>query len=172
MKNQFRAVAALAAVAVVLAACGVQPGSRQGGGFENRYLVARNALDAGRYDVAISGFENLIADASNPMVTRRLTLELAHSQLRQGDYARAAETARSLAGVAEGEARALALAVAGTADHEQARQRMAAGQVNEARALLTLAETDLTEMLELGAGLDAGGAMAQRLQLVRAELGR
>lgn len=162
--------------ALLLASC-ENTGGVSSGGLRNDYLVARQALETGNYDLAIRRYRAALhrtgaADGSSHGGSHgRLRLEYAHSLLRANRFDEAIAQADLLAGHAEGSVRSSALAVRGTARHELARQ---SGDPRgaEARDLLTGARADLAAFLQAHPGLDAAEAMQRRLDLVQADLAR
>ncbi|MEP4037191.1 hypothetical protein [Pseudophaeobacter sp.] len=153
--------------ALLLGSCGESTGSGSGG-FHSKYSVARNALESGDYARAKRSYQRLIAEAG-PLAPR-LQLEYAHAELRAGNYAEAARIAGDLARSQSGEARGAALAVQGTAQHEQALGLLAKGEGKPAKALLTQARAALSEVLKSATDLDPLGAMAGRRAQIEASL--
>lgn len=156
-------------VAMVVGSC-EYAGTLPGGGARSDYLVARQALETGNYPLAVRRYEALVA-AQPAGAARRLELELAHALLRADRHAEAIARAEALLGAGDGAIRGSALAVRGTARHEAARARIDAGDRGpETRALLSGAQADLAEFLRAYRGLDAGGAMRARAELIGADL--
>jgi tetratricopeptide (TPR) repeat protein len=152
-----------------LAACEAA-GTLAGGGTQSDYLVARQALETGNYDLAIRHYSRLM-DGMDAQRAARLQLEYAHALLRGDRFQQAAQAADPLIASNEGSIRASALAVRGTARHEAARTRMAEGQTDaETRALLEGARDDLAAFLAQHAALDTSGSMRARTQLISADL--
>ncbi|MDD9741088.1 MAG: outer membrane protein assembly factor BamD [Marinovum algicola] len=142
-----------------------------GGGFQQQYFAARDALETGRYDAAARSYQKLLKNYPAGAVEARLMLELSHAQLRGGDYEAASRAARSLAASQTGPVRGMALAVAASADHEIARSAIAAGDRGAAtRQRLQAAASALDELLAEYPGLDIGKAMARRRALITSEL--
>jgi len=166
-RRAFRALGILA-MAWVLASC--EPaGTLMGGGRQNDYLVARQALETGNYTLAIERYQQLLTESGDS--AGRLRLEYAHSLLRGGDFDRAISVSTTLIDRHDGSLGASARAVRGTARHQLARQRLAAGQTGaETRRLLQAAQADLATFLDTHPGLDAAGAMAKRAQIISADL--
>lgn len=167
---------AVAVACLGLAGCTATPGggilgggAGKSGGFEARYTVARNALETGQYDRARRTYAELIGQAG-PFAPR-LRLELAHAELRAGNYATAAEIAGSVAKGATGPARGTALAVRGTALHELGDATLAAGRTDRGTALLRAAQAALAEVVKDHPDLDPLGAMAGRHAAITARLG-
>lgn len=152
-----------------LAACEAA-GTLAGGGTQSDYLVARQALETGNYDLAIRRYSSLM-DGMTPQTAARVQLEYAHALLRGDQFQAAANAADGLIASNEGSIRASALAVRGTARHEAARSRLAQGQ-NDAttRGLLQGARDDLASFLSQHASLDSSGSMRARAQLIAADL--
>lgn len=158
-------------VLVALAAC-ENAGTLTGGGAESDYLVARQALETGNYDIAIRTYGRILqrVDAST---AARLQLEYAHALLRGGRYDEAVAACDMLVTRQTGAIRLSALAVRGTARHEAARQRLDAGQRDAAtRGLLDDAEHDLQATQQGPAPLDSTGSMRARLELIAADRAR
>lgn len=169
LRSRGRAAALCALVA--LGAC-ENAGTLAGGGAESDYLVARQALETGNYDIAIRSYGRLLqrVDASG---AARLQLEYAHALLRGGRYDAAAAAADPLIAGQTGSIRLSALAVRGTARHEAARQRLDAGQRDAAtRDLLAQARADLQATQAAPEPLDTTGSMRARLDLIAADQAR
>ncbi len=132
----------------------------ENGSFRSRYESARNALEAGNYDKANRIYASLTENAGP--FEPRIRLEYAHSLLRGGDYAEAANQARFLAQGMDGEGRAAALAVLGTAEHELGLKAVQAGDMAAARRHLTAAQTALDETLKTDPKQDPVGALKAR----------
>ncbi|UWQ35176.1 hypothetical protein K3555_21185 (plasmid) [Leisingera sp. M527] len=160
----------LAGVALVLllGSCGAGPSGQ--GGFQKQYGVARNALEGGDYAQAKRAYLKLIGQAG-PLAPR-MQLEYAHAELRSGDFAAAAKTAGTLAQGQSGEARAAALAVQGTAQHELGLSLLAGGQAEAGKQQLQAAQTALDEVLKSHAGMDPLGSLAGRQASIRVRLGK
>lgn len=152
---------------LLLGSCGEGTGTGSSG-FHSKYAVARNALESGDYARAKRSYQRLIATAG-PLAPR-LQLEYAHAELRAGNYAEAARIAGDLAKIQSGEARAAALAVQGTAQHEQALALLAKGEMAPAKALLTQARAALSEVLKSATDMDPLGSMAGRRAQIAASL--
>ncbi|MDF1802095.1 hypothetical protein [Thalassovita sp.] len=153
---------------VILGSCAEE---RAGGsGFQSQYYVARDALEKGRYDQANRGYSRLLAQ-SGPF-RPRLQLEYAHSELRGGNYAEAARMAADLAASQKGDARAAALAVQGTAQHELALALLTKGDVASGKSLLTSAHKALTEVVKKYPDMDPLGSMAGRRAAIASRLKR
>lgn len=140
------------------------------GVFQARYEKARAALEAGKFDRAISGYKALLPQAG-PLAPR-LQLELAHAQLRNGDYAASAQAASALAISQQGDARAAALAVQGVAQHEMALTAIQAGRLGEAAGLLTQADKAMAEVLKTNVEMDPLGALAARRAAIKVQKDR
>ncbi|MCC6303805.1 MAG: hypothetical protein IT545_01270 [Rhodobacteraceae bacterium] len=160
--------ASVLVAAALLAGC-EETGGLASGGFRNDYLVARQALETANYAVAIRGYGRLVA-LGGPLEPR-LRLELAHSLLRGGVFAEAEAEATHLLASATEAIRGSALAVRGTARHEQARAALEAGAAGPAAlTLLEGAVADLSAFVQGFPALDAAGMMAARLALARSDL--
>ncbi|MCB1389337.1 MAG: hypothetical protein KDK12_09415 [Rhodobacteraceae bacterium] len=163
-------LAALCAL-VALASC-ENAGTLAGGGAESDYLVARQALEVGNYDIAIRQYGRLLQRV-DPGAAARLQLEYAHALLRGNRYDEAVAVADGLVEHQTGAIRLSALAVRGTARHEAARRRLDAGQRDaQTRALLSAAQADLAATLQAPEPLDSTGSMRARAQLIAADLAR
>ncbi|APZ54037.1 hypothetical protein [Salipiger abyssi] len=139
-------------------------------GFRAQYFTARNALEAGNYDVARRSYSRLIADAGP--LAERLELEYAHSELRAGNFPEAARIAASLAARQSGAARGAALAVQGTAQHELGLAQLAEGKTEAGKASLVAAQAALGTVIEGHPELDPLGSMAGRHASIAARLAR
>lgn len=162
--------ATLAAV-LFLGACEAA-GTLTGGGAQSDYLVARQALETGNYDLAIRRYERILSTMS-PTSASRLQLEYAHALLRGNRFEDAMNAAEPLIASRDGVIRASALAVRGTARHEAARLRLDQG-LNDpvTQALLIGAREDLSAFLADHGDLDSAGSMRARQQLLTAEITR
>lgn len=160
---------ALAGAAFVLASCEAA-GTLAGGGPQSDYLVARQALETGNYDLAIRNYAGLM-QSHNATSAARLQLEYAHALLRGDRLDEAVAAADVLVNSQDGSIRASALAVRGTARHEAARQQMDGGRAGpQTRALLDAAAADLATFLRQNAALDTGGSMRARAELIASDL--
>jgi hypothetical protein len=128
--------------------------------FRAQYAVAREALESGHYEKASRGYLRLMEQAG-PFAPR-IRLEYAHTLLRKGDYAQAAQQASSLAQGQKGKARAAALAVKGTAEHELALQLIGEGERAGAKRYLDSADRAMAEVLKKHPDMDPVGALASR----------
>ncbi|MCA0203886.1 MAG: hypothetical protein LCH92_06055 [Proteobacteria bacterium] len=167
----FRGGVAALCVATALASC-ENAGTLAGGGAESDYLVARQALETGNYDIAIRTYGRLMGrvDAS---AAARLQLEYAHALLRGNRFDEAVAATDPLIARHEGAIRLSALAVRGTARHEEARRQIDGGRGTAAtRTLLMAAQADLTATLQAPEPLDSTGSMRARLDLIAADLAR
>jgi hypothetical protein len=145
-------------------------GTLPGAGPRSDYLVARQALETGNYALAARRYEALIGRVA-PGTARRVELEYAHALLRADRHDQAIAVATGLVGAGDGAIAGSALAVRGTARHEAARARIDRGDRGpEARALLEGARDDLAAFLGGHGGLDAGGSMRARSELIAADL--
>jgi len=157
------------AALLVLGSC-ENAGTMAGGGARSDYLVARQALETGNYNLAVRRYEVLIGQVA-PGTARRIELEYAHGLLRADRHEDAIQVASGLVGAADGSIRASALAVRGTARHEAGRLRIDRGDRGpETRALLNAAREDLTAFLRAHGSLDSAGSMRARLDLVVSDL--
>ncbi|MDB2408104.1 hypothetical protein N9W17_06290, partial [Jannaschia sp.] len=160
------AVAMLLSVAV--ASCTQTEGSGGSVGFQSQYDTARGALEAGDYRKATRLYKQLVPKAGPLGV--RVRLEYSHAVLRAGDYAGAAEMSDSVASDAEGGARAAALAVRGTAEHEMALQYLGTGDAEAGAAHLAKARAALREVLDAHPDMDPLGSLAGRVAAIDARL--
>ena len=145
-------------------------GTLAGGGSSSDYLVARQALETGNYDLAITRYGQLMQslDAVSAM---RLQLEYAHALLRGNRFDQAIAATDALISASDGSIRASALAVRGTARHEAARLRQAdGGEGAEIRNLLIGARDDIGQYLAQNGAQDQTGSMRQRLTLIQRDL--
>lgn len=155
--------------AMVLASCEAA-GTLAGGGGGSDYLVARQALETGNYDLAIRRYSRLMQSVEAGSASR-LQLEYAHALLRGNRFDEAVSAADQLISSRDGAIRASALAVRGTARHEAARRRLDAGQRDaQTRSLLQAAQSDLREFLSRHGSLDSSGSMRARSELISADL--
>ncbi|GAB4275274.1 MAG: hypothetical protein Kow0013_29350 [Pararhodobacter sp.] len=169
MRMAFKGTGLTLAAVLFLAACEAA-GSLAGGGAQSDYLVARQALETGNYDLAIRRYGRLM-QAVDATRASRLQLEYAHALLRGDRYEDAIAAADTLIESRDGAIRASALAVRGTARHEAARRQLAEGAATAAtRALLEGARDDLAAFLAGHGTLDAGGSMRARAALITADL--
>ncbi len=155
---------------IFLGLAGCQEGSSFGQQtFRGQYATARNALEAGQYARANQTYVRLIQRAG-PLAPR-IRLEYAHSQLRSGDYVAAANQAGTLAEQQEGAARAAALAVRGTAQHELGLAAFSEGDAKTARVYLKEAAAAFDEVLKDHPDLDPLGALAGRRASIKVRMG-
>ena len=165
----WRGLAAASTLILALASCEAA-GTLAGGGVRSDYLVARQALETGNYDLAIRRYAQMV-DQMGSQPSARLRLEYAHALLRGDRHEEAIAAADALIASSDGTIRGSALAVRGTARHEAARRQIDAGQADAAtRALLTAAREDLAEFLNAHPALDAAGSMRARRELIDADL--
>lgn len=161
----------MASAVLVLASCEAA-GTLVGGGWRSDYLVARQALENGNYDLAARRYGRLM-QGHNSSSASQLQLEYAHALLRAGRNAEAVEAANPLVDGPDNAIRASALAVRGTAMHEAARDRLARGLADDtAQRLLVAAQADLTIFLTHHSALDTAGSMHARSQIISAQLAR
>ena len=160
----------LAVVSLVLLTSCEAAGTLAGGGAQSDYLVARQALETGNYDLAVQRYGRLMGSLDSGSASR-VQLEYAHALLRANRYDDAIAAADPLIAGRDGSIQASALAVRGTARHEAARARLTQGQADAAtRALLEGAREDLTRFTRENGPLDTAGSMRARLQLIAADL--
>ena len=152
---------------IAVAAC--EDGALTPSGFKADYVVARNALEDGNYSVAMRRYARLI-DQAGPLEPR-IRLEYAHALLRDEQYAEASKQAANIAARTDDVARSAALAVQGTADHEQGLAAIAVGDRATAERFLKSADAAFTEVLSSHPGLDPLGAIAGRQASIRKILG-
>ncbi|MBE1291293.1 MAG: tetratricopeptide repeat protein [Rhodobacteraceae bacterium] len=168
MKAGFLTRAAfVGAFSVFLISCEEGSGSLAGSGFRDQYIVARSALEEGRYDTAMRRYERMIPTAGQ--AAPRLKLEYAHAQLRAGDYAGARQTATALAQGRSDGGRQAALAVAGAAAHELALQAKAQGDRATAKALFAEARSAMEEVVKTAPKMDPHGALAGRVATIKVQ---
>jgi len=167
-------VPALALAIALLAGCGAtlggsNPDAVTRGAFKADYLSARGSLERGRFEQATRGYEALL-DRGGP-ATPRIRLEYAHALLRADRFEAASRTAQKAASEHEGLARASALSVQATADHEIARAALSRGQADaETQARLVSARDAFDAILKEHPELDPmGGLAARRDEAARAE---
>ena len=165
----FRGPKAALMLLCALGACEAA-GTLAGGGSQSDYLVARQALETGSYDVAIRRYARIM-DSVDASTSTRLQLEYAHALLRGNRFDEAVDAADILVQRQQGSIHASALAVRGTARHEAARARLAAGQRDAVtRSLLLAAQADLAAYAASGAGHDETGSMQARAQMILTDL--
>ncbi len=136
--------------------------------FRGQYSVARDALETGNYDLAARKYAKL-AEAAGPLEAR-IRLEYAHTQLRAENYADAAQQASQLAAEQTGTARAAALAVQATAEHELGMAARTKGDHATAKQLLESADSAMAEILKSHPDLDPMGALAARRASINTQL--
>lgn len=164
----FKIIGFLCATAPFLAGCIDGTGAGRESGFKAQYTAARSALEDGKYDRANRLYPQLMKQAGP--LTPRIRLEYAHSLLRAGDHAAAAQQAGILANSQTGQARAAALSVQGTALHELGIAALQNGNAPAAKTHLTQAEAAMAEVLKSHPDLDPLGALAGRLASLRVRL--
>jgi len=142
--------------------------SSSGDGFRSQYEAARNALEAGNYAKANRTYARLL-EGAGPLQPR-IRLEYAHSLLRAGEFGDASAQARFLADRQEGETRAAALSVYGTAQHELGLAAIDRGDATAARTHLKSATTAMSEVVRKHPELDPLGALAGRLASIKVQL--
>ncbi|MEO9496867.1 MAG: hypothetical protein ABJG42_20520 [Vibrio splendidus] len=136
--------------------------------FQSQYSSAREALEKGKFEQATRLYIRLMDNSG--ALTPRIRLELAHAYLRSGAFAKAAIEARNLAKSQKGSARAAALAVQGTAEHELALAALTRGELETAKPLLQNADRAMAEVLKTDAKLDPLGSLAGRRASIRVQL--
>ena len=136
--------------------------------FRNQYTVARNALEAGDYDLATRSYASLISQAGP--LEPRIRLEYAHTLLRSGEYDKAAEQARWLTGALAGSDRAAALSVQATAEHELGLIAIGNGDAPTGKVLLQSADAGMAEVLRSHPEMDPLGALAGRRASIKVRL--
>lgn len=133
--------------------------------FKADYFSARAALENGQFVQAADQYRSLVPMAG-PMAGR-VQIEYAHALLRAGRFEEAASEAGSAADTLRGLARASALAVQGTAEHELALSMMTEGQNDEpAYRRLVAARAAFDAIGEDFARLDPEGYLAKRRALI------
>ncbi|MEP1520432.1 hypothetical protein [Ascidiaceihabitans sp.] len=130
------------------------------GNFQAQYSGARDALEKGRYDQASKAYTRLLPVSGS--LAPRIQLELAHSYLRGGNFAAAAKEARGLSSNQSGDARAAALTVQATADHELGLKALAKGDTKTGKLLLRQADKAMASVLKSHPKMDPLGALAGR----------
>ncbi|MDU8925822.1 hypothetical protein RXV86_00330 [Alisedimentitalea sp. MJ-SS2] len=128
--------------------------------FRAQYAVARQSLENGQYEKAGRSYQRLLEQAG-PLAPR-IRLEYAHTLLRQGDFPQAAAQAGSLVQGSTGAARAAALAVQATAEHEMALQFLAQGDRVKGKQYLIRADKGMAEVLKKHPEMDPIGSLAAR----------
>lgn len=162
---------AILTVVLTLGVMACEPAGTLSGssGRSNDYLVARQALETGNYTLAARRYERLLTVTGD--AAGRIQLEYAHSLLRGGRLADAITVSDKVIASNTGSLKANALAVRGTARHQQAREMIGQRQSGpELRSLLTRARADLDLFVTSYPKLDAAGAMAARVQMIEVDL--
>lgn len=158
----------LGPILLILSSCGDTTSFRKDQSFRSQYILARDALEAGNYDVAARNYAAL-ADQAGPLEPR-IRLEFAHTQLRAGEYASAAQQVRTLTTSQTGPARSAALSVQATAEHEMGLAALAKGNVTKGRKLLQSADKAMAEVLKKHSYMDPIGALAARRASIKVRL--
>lgn len=163
-EQQMKAVTRTRAVFVglsslLLISCSETAGTRQQG-FESQYNTARSALEKGDYAKAGKLYARMMPEAGP--LNERIQLEYAHTMLRSGQYDKAAQIAGGLANGSTGDARAAALSVKGTADHEVGIKLLQNGDQANGAARLKAAQQALEEVLKAHPDFDPVGSLAGR----------
>lgn len=136
--------------------------------FRSQYTVARDALEAGDYDLAVRSYTRLTEQAGP--LEPRIRLEFAHTQLRAGDYASAAKQVRLLTDTQAGVARAAVLSVQATAEHEMGLSALLKGDSAQGKKLLQSADKAMAEVLNQHPEMDPIGALAARRASIKVRL--
>ncbi len=136
--------------------------------FQSQYDTARNALEKGNYAAAKRGYKRLLVQ-SGPL-NDRITVELAHSYLRAGDFEQAIATATTVADRTKGNTRSAALSVQGTAEHEIALQMLSKGNTEAGAARMKAAQKSIEEVLSNHPELDPLGGLAGRKASIEVRL--
>ena len=164
-KRLYTALAVSTGAFMLLAGCddgGYSPVSRAGN-FKADYFKARNALESGSYSKALRRYGELIQRAGP--ATGRVRLEYAHALLRANRFGDASLAARQSAAEQTGMAKASALSVQATADHEIARAAMTKGRYDrEVYNRLVAAETAFDQAFKLHPELKTNRGLAPRRQ--------
>lgn len=137
-------------------------------GFEARYNTARTALEKGNYKTAGRLYARMLSQ-SGPL-NDRIQVEYAHTMLRSGQYEKASQLAGDVANKNDGDTRAAALSVKGTADHEIALKLLRNGDQANGAARLKTAQSALQEVLKSHPDFDPLGALAGRQASIAALL--
>ncbi|MFT5796433.1 MAG: hypothetical protein ACI84R_000479 [Candidatus Azotimanducaceae bacterium] len=143
-------------------------GSTGQSSFKLQYASARDALEKGQFEQANRRYKRLIPISGS--LQPRLRLELAHSYLRSGDFAAAAKEARYLASSQSGEAKAAALSVQGTAEHELGLKALSNGDNAQGKPLLQSADRAMAAVLKSHSSLDPLGSLAGRRASIKVRL--
>jgi len=160
---------AVAVVGLLVVAACTEAVVARGGSFKTQYLAARSALEAGKYDRAIAGYQALLQDAG--VMEPRVRLEYSHSLLRTDRYLEASQQARIVSQSNDVSTRLAALAVAGTAEHELALGALARGERGAAvKAQLTSAAAAFDLVLKQASVFDPLGVLAERRSGIAASL--
>ena len=138
--------------------------------FQSQYDTARDALEKGNYATANRSYKRLLTQ-SGPL-DDRITIELAHSYLRAGDFAQALATASLVAKRTTGNTRSAALSVQGTAEHEMALGMLSKGDTAAGAARMKAAQKSIEEVLSNHPYLDPLGGLAGRQASIRVRLDR
>ncbi len=133
--------------------------------FKADYFSARSALEKGQFVQAADQYRGIVGMAG-PMAGR-VQIEYAHALLRAGRFDDAAREAAQAADTLDGLARASALAVKGTAEHELALSLMSDGQYNDTvYARLVSARETFDEIGAEFPRIDPEGYLAKRRALI------
>ncbi len=159
------APAVFAGAFLLLAGCvgGGYSSVSRAGNFMVDYQNARGALEAGNFTKAVRRYGALVG-RSGP-ATGRVRLEYAHALLRADRFGDAAAMARRSATEQTGLARASALSVQATAEHEMARAAMSAGRYDRSvYDRLVAAGVAFDQAFKLHPRLKSDGLLAMRRQ--------
>lgn len=137
--------------------------------FRSQYGNARTALEEGQFQRATKLYGGLL-DTSGAL-EGRIRLEMAHAQLRAGDYGQAAGNAGKVAGMQTGTDRSAALSVQGTALHEIGLKQLSGGETAAGTQSLRAAQAALEEVLREDPQLDPLGGLAGRKASIDVRLG-
>ncbi|MGJ8615515.1 MAG: tetratricopeptide repeat protein [Sulfitobacter sp.] len=152
---------------VLLMSCTETAGIGQRG-FESQYNTARAALEKGDYAKAGKMYARMLPE-SGPL-NDRIQLEYAHTMLRSGQYDKAVQIANGLANNGNADARAAALSVKGTADHEIGMKLLQGGDQANGAARLKAAQQALEEVLKAHPDFDPVGSLAGRQASIAVQL--
>lgn len=150
-------------IGIALAGC--ESGGAGDVGMKRQYDVTRKALESGRYDKALKGYQKLLQEPGR--YEGRLRLEYAHALLRANRYQEAANEARALAGITSGPARSAALAVQATAEHELGMQTSGPASA----AYLKSAQGAFAEVLAAHPEVDTIGTLRMRKTQLDGQVG-
>jgi outer membrane protein assembly factor BamD (BamD/ComL family) len=144
---------------VLLVSC-TETSSTSQKGFQSQYFAARTALEKGNYETASKMYARMLPQ-SGPL-NDRIQLEYAHVMLRSGNFHKASQIAGELARGGQGDERAAALSVKGTADHEIGLKLFRDGDQANGVAQLKSAQQSFQEVLDTHPDFDPLGSLAGR----------